>query len=158
MPCVRVAGCLDAGWRPHDQQLCPARGDGYRRIEAGLGPIDVRVNVAFAGSLAFFLDTSPEEFRRMLITELRASGSKVTVGLVTLPGVNTTQFNWNLNQMPRHPTPVPPIVQPEVCARGGRIQLRPRDRDAAASHCYVAHGNQLQTVFTTVTGRVRPTR
>ena len=35
------------------------------RIEAELGPIDVWVNVAFAGSLAFFWDTSPEEFRRM---------------------------------------------------------------------------------------------
>ena len=41
--------------------------------------------------------------------------------------------------------------------RGGRIQLRPRGQDAAAEHCYVAHGNQLQTVFTTAAGRVRVT-
>lgn len=149
------------------------------RVEAELGPIDVWVNVAFAGSLAFFWDTTPEEYRRMtevtyfgqvngtraalrvmrardrgsivnvssamayrsiplqsaycgakhatkgftesLITELRATKSRVTIGLVTLPGVNTTQFNWNLTKMPKHPMPVPPIVQPEVCARAIRF-------------------------------------
>lgn len=149
------------------------------RVEGELGPIDVWVNVAFAGSLAFFWDTSPEEYRRMtevtyygqvngtraalrvmrardrgaivqvssamayrgiplqsaycgakhaikgftesLITELRATDSAVTIGLVTLPGVNTTQFNWNLNKMSEHPMPVPPIVQPEVCARAIRF-------------------------------------
>jgi NAD(P)-dependent dehydrogenase (short-subunit alcohol dehydrogenase family) len=34
------------------------------RAEAELGPIDVWVNNAFAGILARFMDTSPEEFRR----------------------------------------------------------------------------------------------
>ena len=51
--------------------------------------------------------------------ELAATGSDVSVSLVTLPGVNTTQFNWNENQFPErgHPMPVPPIYQPEVAAR-----------------------------------------
>lgn len=35
------------------------------RVEAELGPIEVWVNVAFVGSLAFFWDTSVDEFRRM---------------------------------------------------------------------------------------------
>jgi NAD(P)-dependent dehydrogenase (short-subunit alcohol dehydrogenase family) len=35
------------------------------RVERELGEIDVWVNVAFAGSLAFFWDTSPEEYERM---------------------------------------------------------------------------------------------
>lgn len=35
------------------------------RIERELGEIDVWVNVAFVGSLAFFWDTTPEEYRRM---------------------------------------------------------------------------------------------
>lgn len=118
------------------------------RVEAELGPIDLWVNNAFAGSLAYFWDTEPEEFDRMtavtyfgqvhgtraalrrmrprdhgsiinvssamayrsiplqsaycgakhavkgltesLITELKATGSKVHIGLLTLPGVNTT--------------------------------------------------------------------
>lgn len=42
-------------------------------------------------------------------------------------------------------------------ARGGRIQLRPRGQDAAAVHHYVAHGNQLQTDFTTAAGQARVT-
>ncbi len=177
------------------------------RIEAELGPIDVWVNVAFAGSLAFFWDTSPEEFRRMtevtyygqvngmraalrlmrprdrgsivnvssamayrsiplqsaycgakhavkgvseaLITELRAAGSKVSVGLVTLPGVNTTQFNWNLNKMPRHPMPVPPIVQPEVCARAIRFSAEHPRRNmwVGISTVYTVLGNRVAPAF-----------
>lgn len=51
--------------------------------------------------------------------ELAASGSAVTVSLVTLPGVNTAQFDWNDNQFADEgaPMPVPPIYQPEVAAR-----------------------------------------
>ncbi|MGI8679079.1 MAG: SDR family oxidoreductase [Jatrophihabitans sp.] len=173
------------------------------RIEAELGPIDVWVNVAFAGSLAFFWDTTPEEYRRMtevtyfgqvngtraalrvmrardkgaivnvssamayrsiplqsaycgakhatkgftesLITELRATKSKVTIGLVTLPGVNTTQFNWNLTKMPKHPMPVPPIVQPEVCARAIRFSAEHPRRNmwVGISTAYTVLGNRV---------------
>ncbi len=35
------------------------------RVEQELGEIDVWVNVAFVGSLAFFWDTTPEEYRTM---------------------------------------------------------------------------------------------
>jgi NAD(P)-dependent dehydrogenase (short-subunit alcohol dehydrogenase family) len=146
------------------------------RVEAELGEIDVWVNVAFAGSLAFFWDTSPEEYRRMtdvtyfgqvngtraalarmrprnrgvivnvcsamsyrsiplqsaycgakhavkgftesVITELMHEKSKVKVCMIQLPGLNTPQFNWNLNKMPRHPRPVAPVFQPELPAQG----------------------------------------
>ena len=51
-------------------------------------------------------------------TELAATGSAVTVSMVTLPGVNTPQFNWNENAFEdRHPMPVPTIYQPETAAR-----------------------------------------
>jgi hypothetical protein len=36
--------------------------------------------------------------------------------MVQLPGVNTTQFNWCRSKLPLHPTPVPPIYQPEIPA------------------------------------------
>ena len=177
------------------------------RVEAELGPIDVWVNVAFAGALSFFWDTSPEEFERMtavtyfgqvygmrsalrvmrprdrgsivnvssamayrsiplqsaycgakhavkgvtesIITELRATGSNVTVGLVTLPGVNTTQFNWNLNKMPKHPMPVPPIVQPEVCARSIRFSAEHPRRNmwVGIATAYTVLGNRLAPAF-----------
>ncbi len=173
------------------------------RVEAELGPIDVWVNVAFAGSLAYFWDTEPEEYRRMtevtyfgqvfgvraalrvmrprdrgaivnvssamayrsiplqsaycgakhaikgmtesVLTELRATGSNVTIGLVTLPGVNTTQFNWNLTKMPKHPMPVPPIVQPEVCARAIRFSAEHPRRNmwVGISTAYTVLGNRV---------------
>lgn len=145
------------------------------RVEEELGPIDLWVNVAFSGSLAFSWDTSMDEWRRMtevtylgqvhgtmaalermrprdrgviinvgsamayrsiplqaaycgakhavkgftesVMTELAHEGSAVRLCMVQLPGLNTPQFNWNLNRMPKHPMPVPPIFQPELAAR-----------------------------------------
>lgn len=49
--------------------------------------------------------------------ELLAQGSKVTISMVHLPAVNTPQFEWSLSRLPKHPQPVPPIYQPEVCAK-----------------------------------------
>ena len=177
------------------------------RVEAELGPIDVWVNVAFAGSLAWFWDTTPEEFHRMtdvtyfgqvngtravlrvmrprdhgsivnvssamayrsiplqsaycgakhaikgftesVITELKASGSHVTIGLVTLPGVNTTQFDWNLNKMAKHPQPVPPIVQPEICARSILFSAEHPRRNmwVGISTAYTVLGNRVAPAF-----------
>ncbi|WP_148613470.1 SDR family oxidoreductase [Nocardioides rubriscoriae] len=80
-------------------------------------------------------------------TELRATGSAVTVDLVTLPGVNTPQFTWNLNKMPGHPMPVPPLVQPEVCARAIRF---------AAEHPRRNSWVGVATVYTVLGNRVAP--
>ena len=49
--------------------------------------------------------------------ELLASGSDVRVAIVHLPAVNTPQFEWCRSKLPRHPQPVPPIYEPEDCAR-----------------------------------------
>lgn len=177
------------------------------RVEAELGEIDVWVNVAFVGSLAYFWDTDPEEYQRMtqvtyfgqvngvrsalrvmrprdrgaivnvssamayraiplqsaycgakhaikgmtesVLTELRATSSNVTIGLVTLPGVNTTQFNWNLNKMPHHPMPVPPIVQPEVCASAIRFSAEHPRRNmwVGISTAYTVLGNRIAPAF-----------
>jgi NAD(P)-dependent dehydrogenase (short-subunit alcohol dehydrogenase family) len=145
------------------------------RVEDELGAIDVWVNVAFVGALAFFWDTTPEEYRRMtdvtymgqvngtrsaltrmrprdrgviinvgsamayrsiplqsaycgakhavkgftesVRTELAHEGSQVRICMVQLPGLNTPQFDWNLNKMPKHPMPVAPVFQPELPAR-----------------------------------------
>jgi NAD(P)-dependent dehydrogenase (short-subunit alcohol dehydrogenase family) len=153
--------------------------DAAQRVESELGEIDVWVNVAFCGSLAYFWDTSVEEYQRMtevtyfgqvngtraalarmrprdrgvivnvgsamayrsiplqsaycgakhavkgfsesVMTELGATGSKVKLCMVQLPGLNTPQFTWNLNKMPKHPQPVPPIFQPELPARAIRF-------------------------------------
>ncbi|HET6875439.1 MAG TPA: SDR family oxidoreductase [Acidimicrobiales bacterium] len=49
--------------------------------------------------------------------ELIHRGSNVTMSMVHLPAVNTTQFNWCETVFDRHPQPVPPIYQPEVPAK-----------------------------------------
>jgi NAD(P)-dependent dehydrogenase (short-subunit alcohol dehydrogenase family) len=56
-------------------------------------------------------------YTQSVVTELAAERSKVKLCMVQLPGLNTTQFNWNLNKMDGHPMPVAPIYQPELAAR-----------------------------------------
>ena len=145
------------------------------QVEEELGPIDLWVNVAFVGSLAFAWDTSMAEFRRItevtyfgqvygtlaalrrmrprgrgviinvgsamayrsiplqsaycgakhavkgfteaVMCELAHEKSNVKLCMVQLPGLNTPQFNWNLNKMSKHPMPLPPIFQPELPAK-----------------------------------------
>lgn len=55
-------------------------------------------------------------FTESVRTELLAEGSSVVVTMVHLPAVNTPQFGWCLNRLPRHPQPVPPVYAPEVAA------------------------------------------
>lgn len=57
-------------------------------------------------------------FHESLHAELVAEDSNVVVCQVHLPGLNTTQFVWGRNKLPKKPQPVPPIFQPEVAARG----------------------------------------
>ncbi|WP_432573933.1 SDR family oxidoreductase [Kineococcus sp. SYSU DK005] len=66
-------------------------------------------------------------FTESVITELLHEGSSVTVSTVHMPGMNTTQFGWVRSALPRHPQPVAPIYQPELCARVvGDVVDRPR--------------------------------
>lgn len=60
-------------------------------------------------------------FTESVITELAHERSKVRLCMVQLPGLNTPQFSWNLNRMPKPPMPVPPIYQPELPARAIRF-------------------------------------
>jgi len=57
-------------------------------------------------------------FHEALRCELLHNKSNVHVTMVQMPAVNTPQFSWVLNRMPKHAQPVPPIYQPEVAARG----------------------------------------
>ena len=55
-------------------------------------------------------------FSESLRTELLHEKSGIHLTLVHLPAVNTPQFNWALNRMPRRPQPVPPVFEPEMVA------------------------------------------
>ncbi|HYD16616.1 MAG TPA: SDR family oxidoreductase [Candidatus Nanoarchaeia archaeon] len=56
-------------------------------------------------------------FTDSLRCELHHDKSNIKLAAVHMPALNTTQFNWVLNRLPRKPQPVPPIFQPEVGAR-----------------------------------------
>ncbi|MCE3554705.1 SDR family oxidoreductase [Pseudonocardia sp. RS11V-5] len=62
---VRAAGARKALAVPTDVADPEAVERAAQQVEDELGPIDVWVNTAFAGSLAFFWDTTDEEYRRM---------------------------------------------------------------------------------------------
>jgi len=49
--------------------------------------------------------------------ELIHNKSRIKITEVHMPALNTPQFSWVLNRMPRKTQPVPPIFQPEVGAR-----------------------------------------
>jgi NAD(P)-dependent dehydrogenase (short-subunit alcohol dehydrogenase family) len=55
-------------------------------------------------------------FTNAVRTELLHRKSRVHLGQVHLPAVNTPQFSWSRNKMPHEARPVPPIYQPEVPA------------------------------------------
>jgi NAD(P)-dependent dehydrogenase (short-subunit alcohol dehydrogenase family) len=55
-------------------------------------------------------------FTESLRAELIHNHSDVHLTMVQLPAVNTPQFTWGRNKMPRKAQPVPPIYQPEVVA------------------------------------------
>jgi hypothetical protein len=46
--------------------------------------------------------------------------SDVHLTMVQLPALNTPQFGWVKNRLPRKAQPVPPIFQPEVAAEAGQ--------------------------------------
>jgi NAD(P)-dependent dehydrogenase (short-subunit alcohol dehydrogenase family) len=56
-------------------------------------------------------------FTEALHTELLHEKSGVAITRVDLPGVNTPQFDWLRNKMPKKPQPVAPIYAPELMGR-----------------------------------------
>jgi NAD(P)-dependent dehydrogenase (short-subunit alcohol dehydrogenase family) len=88
-------------------------------------------------------------FTESVITELKHERSKVRVCMVQLPGVNTTQFDWNDNEFDQHPMPVPPIFQPEVPARMVRFVAEHPRRNAwvGVSTAYTILGNRVAPWF-----------
>jgi short-subunit dehydrogenase len=55
-------------------------------------------------------------FTDALRSELIHDKSNIHLSMVQLPAVNTPQFDWARNKMPRRAQPVPPIFQPEAVA------------------------------------------
>lgn len=58
-----------------------------------------------------------EGFYDSLRCELLHEKSRIKTCMVQLPAMNTTQFGWVLNKLPRQPRPMGKIYQPEVAAQ-----------------------------------------
>ena len=165
------------------------------RIEDALGPVDVWINCAGNGTFGRFLDTPPEEFRRVtdvtylgtvngtwvalrrmaerdrgrvvnvcsgvayhgmpllasysgakqavrgfsqaVRAELAQDGSRMSVGTVFPPAVNTPFFDHAVSHMGRPGRPMRPVYQPEIVAEAIFI--------AATGTC-----GEMPVTFTTV--------
>src|SRR5690606_38339713 len=57
-------------------------------------------------------------FTDSIRSELIHDGSHVEICAAHLPAVNTPQFEWARNRLPKRAQPLPPIYQPEVAAEG----------------------------------------
>lgn len=88
-------------------------------------------------------------FTESVITELKHERSAVRVCMLQLPGLNTTQFDWNDNGFDEHPQPVAPIFQPETAARGIAFLLEHPRRNmwVGVSTAYTILGNRAAPWF-----------
>jgi short-subunit dehydrogenase len=88
-------------------------------------------------------------FTESVIGELRGEHSKIRVGMIQLPAMNTPQFDWNDTDESQHPQPVAPIYQPEVAARAVRFLADHPGRNAwvGLSTAYTILGNRIAPLF-----------
>jgi NAD(P)-dependent dehydrogenase (short-subunit alcohol dehydrogenase family) len=56
-------------------------------------------------------------FTDSLRSELLHDRIDIHLTMVQMPALNTPQFDWGRNTLPKRPQPVPPIFQPEVAAK-----------------------------------------
>jgi short-subunit dehydrogenase len=56
-------------------------------------------------------------FTESVRCELLHHRSRVQIGMIQLPAMNTPQFDWVLSRLPGASQPVPPIYQPELVGR-----------------------------------------
>lgn len=81
-------------------------------------------------------------FFAALRTELLHDQSNVRTTMVQMPALNTPQFGWVRNKMPRRAQPVPPIFQPEVAAKAIYYAAHHPDRRE-----YFVGGSTVKAIF-----------
>jgi short-subunit dehydrogenase len=84
-------------------------------------------------------------FTDSLRCELLHEGSKIHITMVQMPALNTPQFTWCKNMMPKKGQPVPPIYQPEVAARAivWSAYHKRRELEVGLMSVVVIWGNKL---------------
>lgn len=82
------------------------------QVGSALTHISIPLQSAYCGAKHAMMG-----FTISLRTELMHDRSNVRVSIVQMPAMNTPQFDWVKSRLPNKTEPVPPIFQPEVCAR-----------------------------------------
>ena len=90
-----------------------------------------------------------------VLVELQHRGSAVRISQVDMPAMNTVQFSWVRSLLPHHPQPVPPILQPEICAAIlADVADRPRRRTwVGEATVATILGTRLSATFADVMAR-----
>jgi NAD(P)-dependent dehydrogenase (short-subunit alcohol dehydrogenase family) len=89
------------------------RGRGHIiQIGSALGYLSIPLQSAYCAS-----KHAIHGYIQSLRIELKAQRSPIELSEAMLPAVNTPQFEWMKNHMDKHPSPVPPIFEPELIAR-----------------------------------------
>lgn len=84
-------------------------------------------------------------FTESVRSELEHQHSAVWITMLQLPAVNTPQFTWGRNKMPRKAQPVPPIYQPELIGQAAYWAARHRKRQMylGSSSAIVINANKV---------------
>jgi short-subunit dehydrogenase len=102
-----------------------ARGRGtIVQVGSALAYRSIPLQAAYCGAKA-----AVRGFTDSLRSELIHEGSAVRITMVQMPALNTPQFDWARNKLPRRVQPVPPIFDPEIGARAVLLALKSTRRE-----------------------------
>jgi NAD(P)-dependent dehydrogenase (short-subunit alcohol dehydrogenase family) len=164
---VAFVGALRFSWDTDDAELRRitevtylGQVHGTQAALARMRPRDAGVIVNVGSALAFRgiplqsaycgAKHAVKGFTEAVLTELKATGSRVRLCMVQLPGLNTPQFDWNENAFDeQHPQPVAPIFQPELAGRAiAHLAEHPRrNMWVGVSTAYTILGNRVAPWF-----------
>ncbi|MBW4040981.1 MAG: SDR family oxidoreductase [Acidobacteria bacterium] len=130
------------GTRAALSRMKPRNRGGVVQVGSALGHRGIPLQAAYCSS-----KHAIKGFTESVLTELLHDGSAVTLSEVDMPAMNTVQFNWVKSSLPKHAQPVPPIYQPEICAKVVvDVAERPRRRTwVGESTVFTIIGNRLGT-------------
>lgn len=94
------------------RRMRPRRHGSIVNVGSALAYRSVPLQAAYCGAKA-----AVRGFTDSLRSELIHDDVPIRLSMVHLPAVNTPQFDWALNKMPRKARPVAPVFAPELAAR-----------------------------------------
>lgn len=94
------------------RHMCPRNRGTIVQVGSALSYRAIPLQSAYCGA-----KFAVRGFTDSLRSELEHDGSHVRLTMVQLPAINTPQFDWARNRLPKKLQPMPPIYQPEAIAR-----------------------------------------